>query len=249
MINIDMNNLNPLEKQIFEKLMKYSKANPRFKINQAAELCDCSVSKISKFVKKLGFTNFKQYLDFLYGKEIAKTEHSDELARIRDFIDNFDRSLVTEFLELIRAHDKIVFFGYGPSLLCCQYFEYRLRTCTNKLVMALSDEISVTSMVDESTLLVILTVTGTFHSFEKVYHDAKSKGSDVAMIVEEYNTSLFSQCDKIFWLSKVSQPSYLEAYEKSRTIFFIFLEEVIQQIQADNRATIHTNETPDEKFS
>jgi DNA-binding MurR/RpiR family transcriptional regulator len=102
--------------------------------------------------------------------------------------------------------------------------------------MAVSDEILVSSMIDENTLLIIMTVTGTFRTFENVYRASKAKGCDVAMLVEEYNTSLFDQCDKIFWLSKVSQPSFLKAYEKSRTIFFIFLEEVIQKIQANNRA-------------
>lgn len=236
MISIDINNLNSLEKQIHEILMKYSKDNPKFTINQAADLCDCSVSKISKFVKKMGFSNFKQYLDFLYGKEIFVAEHSGELARIKDFINNFDTSSVDDFFELIKTHDKIVFFGYGPSLLCAQYFSYRLSTCLNKMVMAVHDEISVTSMIDENTLLVFLTVTGTFRSFEKLYHDAKNKNCDVAMVVEEYNTALFDQCDKIFWLSKVPQPGYLKAYEKSRTVFFIFLEEVVQKIQSENRA-------------
>lgn len=235
MIKIDSNNLNPLEHQIYETLMAYSKNNPKFRITQAAEICGCSVSKISKFVKKLGFANFKQYLEFLYGGAVIESQQSNELGRIKKFIDEFDTELTDEFLQLINAHDKIVFFGHGPSLLCAQYFEYRLRTCSNKLVMAVSDEISVTSMVDENTLLIILTVTGTFQSFEKVYHDAKSKGCDVAMVVEEYNTALFDQCDKIFWLSKNPQPSYLKPYEKSRTIFFIFLEEIIQRIQNNAR--------------
>lgn len=241
MINVNVSNLNILEKQIFDKLQDYSKSNPRFRITKAAELCDCSVSKISKYVKKLGFPNFKQYLDFLYGIEQPKEAFSNELTRLKTFIDDFDSEMVDEFLELIQNHDKIVFFGYGPSLLCAQYFEYRLRTCSNKTIMAVSDEISVTSMVDETTLLVVLTVTGTFHSFEKVYNKAKSRGCEVAIVVEEYNTSLFEQCDKIFWLTKDSQPEHLKAYEKSRTVHFIFLEEVIQKIQNNNRLASELN--------
>ncbi|MCY6354214.1 MurR/RpiR family transcriptional regulator [Clostridium sp. ZS2-4] len=242
MISIDIRNLNSLEKQIYDILMEYSKNNPKFRINQAAHLCNCSVSKISKFVKKLGFSNFKQYLDFLYGKEMPHTDHSDELTRIKNFIDDFDSTLTNDFLELIKTHEKIVLFGYGPSLLCAQYFEYRLRTCLNKIVMAVSDELSVTSMIDENTLLVFITVSGTFRSFEKLYHDAKIKNCDVAMVMEEYNTALFDQCDKIFWLSKIHQPSYLKAYEKSRTLFFIFLEEVVLKIQSENRTLAETKD-------
>ena len=123
MININLNNLNPLEIMIHEKLTAYSKENTSIRIVQAATICDCSVSKISKFVKKLGFANYKQYINFLYGKELPQAKVSTELNRIQQFISDFDTTMIDEFLELIMNHDKIVFFGYGPSLICAQYFE------------------------------------------------------------------------------------------------------------------------------
>lgn len=228
MITLNFENLNTLEKEIYSTLLEYSKSHDEFRITQAAELCNCSVSKISKFVKKLGFTNFKQYLNFLYGREIVEKNTSTELERIKNFIDDFDTSKVDEMIELIDNHEKIVLFGYGPSQICAQYFEYRIRTCSNKLIVAVSDEVSAISMVGKSTLLIIFTVTGTFHSFENIYKKSKEKGCEVVMVVEEYNTSLFDQCDKIFWLSKYPQSSHLKPYEKSRTVFFVFMEEVVQ---------------------
>ncbi|MBN2860570.1 MAG: MurR/RpiR family transcriptional regulator [Sphaerochaetaceae bacterium] len=230
MITIDFNMLNPLERSIHETLSAYSKTHQNIRIKEAAEICTCSVSKISKFTKKLGFTNYKQYLDFLYGKEIEQVEQSSELTRLEHFIRDFDSHQVDEMIELIQSHEKIVLFGYGPSLVCAQYIEYRLRTCINKVIIAVSDDVSVASMTDEHSLLLIFTVTGSFQSFEKIYHDTKAKGGEVVIVVEEYNTQLFSQCDKIFLLSHEAQPSYLLPYEKSRTIFFIFMEEVMQKL-------------------
>ncbi len=52
MINLDLSTLNPLEKKIHKQMIRHSKAIPFIRINQAAEFCQCSVSKISKFVKK-----------------------------------------------------------------------------------------------------------------------------------------------------------------------------------------------------
>lgn len=230
MINIDIKNLNELEKEIFDKIKEYSKENPKMKIIDAASYCDCSTSKISKFVRKLGFENFKQYTSFLYGNTPTKSS-SNELTRLKEFIEEFDEQLVLDVISLIEDHSKIILFGYGPSLLCAQYFEYRLRTCTNKIVMATSDELSIASVIDDDTLILILTVTGTFSSFETIYDKAKLKGSEVAIIVEEYNLNLFTQCDRFFWLAKTSQPEELKPYEKSRTIFFIFLEEVVSKLQ------------------
>ncbi len=96
--------------------------------------------------------------------------------------------------------------------------------------MAVSDEVVLKNMVDDSTLLLIMTETGRFRSFEKVYEAAKREGGQVVIIAEEYNKALFSQCDKIFWLSDTPQPAHLRPFEKSRTLFFIFLEEIIQKL-------------------
>jgi hypothetical protein len=84
MISIDFDALNPLEKQIHEQMIRHSKTMPTIRINQAAAACHCSVSKISKFVKKLGFSNYKQYLEFLYGKDIKPIDGSNELNRVHE---------------------------------------------------------------------------------------------------------------------------------------------------------------------
>lgn len=230
MIQVDLSNLNELERKIYNRLLKHSKDNPPFRINEAAEVGGCSVSKISKYVKKLGFDNYKQYIAFLYGEEISNKPESDELNRIKKFIDDFDTSLIDEFIKLLNSHQKIVLFGYGPSGLCAEYFEYKLRTCSNNMAIAVSDEGSLESMIDENSLLIIFTVTGTFKSFESIYKNARKKNCEVVIIAEEYNTSLFNQCDHIFWLSKFDQPDYLEPYQKSRIIFYIFIEEIMRNI-------------------
>ena len=230
MITIDLSALNSLETHIHEQMLRHSRTMPTIRINQAAELCQCSVSKISKFVKKLGFKNYKQYLDFIYGKEFPQTATSGELNRVKSFIETFDTEMIDELLALIDSHDKMALFGYGPSLLCAQYFEYRFRNCADKTTMAVSDEVTLKNMVDESTLLLIITETGRFQSFEDIYTAAGEKGAKVVILAEEYNTDLFSQCDRIFCLSHTPQPNHLKPYEKSRTLFFIFLEEVIQRL-------------------
>lgn len=230
MINIDFEALNPLEQKIHQTLSARSKTVDNFRITQAAELCNCSVSKISKFAKKLGFTNFKQYLDFLYDRELPATDHSSELARLQSFLQNFDNSKVEELAKLINKHDKLVLLGYGPSYLFAQYFEYKLRICTNRIATAVPDAFSATSMTDENTLLLIFTVTGSFKSFEEVYEESKQKGGNVAIIVEEFNPSIIKQCDKAFCLTQSTQSNDLRPFEKTRSILFIYMEEVIREL-------------------
>jgi len=230
MINIDLNNLNTLEKEIYNTLTQKVLSIPNIKIIQAAEFCGCSISKISKVVKKLGFKNYKQFMNFLYGETISVAFTSNELNRIKQFIDDFDSKVVDDFIQLINQHERIILFGYGPSYIVAQYFEYKLHTITNKYSIAMQDSLSVKNMTNNKTLLVVFTATGAFKSFEDIYLTAKEKDCTVAVVSEEYNPSLVNTCDNLFWLSKYNQPSELKPHEKSRTIFFIFIEEVIHKL-------------------
>ncbi len=234
MLHIDFTRLNALEKTIHEKLQDARTTQPTLRIAQAAALCGCSVSKISKFTKKLGFTSFKQYVEFLYDDtETKRQSPSSDLDRIQTFIAHFDETLVDEMIRLISEHERIVLFGYGPSLLCAQYLEYRLRTASPKVIIAVVDDLGVASMTDASTLLLIFTVTGTYRDFTQMYSAASQKGATVVIVVEHYNVSLLSQCDRIFFLTDQPNAEDMVAYEQSRTLLFIFMEEVIQKIARD----------------
>ncbi len=226
MIRIDFSRLNPLEKEIHETLKNAARRRSSITIAEAAELCGCSMSKISKFVKKLGFSNYKQYLRFLYDKELSPPDTLSELQRLHRFIEDFDPALVTAFIEEMEKHPKILFFGHGPSYLVAEYFQYKLRFSTGKYVNALSEEFMAENLVDSDTLLVVLTTTGAFRPFTDLYRSAKEQGAKVLILAEEYNPSLLDSSDQLIWLSNHAQPRELKPHEKSRTVFYIFIEEV-----------------------
>lgn len=232
MFKISFEKLNPLEREIHAVLSERSSLTNNIRITEAAELCGCSASKISKMTNKLGFKNYRQYLDFLYGRETRKAAQSSELNRIETFINEFEHSLVDDMVDLINSKSKIVLLGYGPSYLCAQYIEYRLKTCASKVAIATSDELMVNSIADNNTLLMIFTVTGSFKSFKDVHQQTKAKGAEVAIVLEEHNLSLIKQFDNIFCLTKSTQPYDLKPYEKNRTAIFIFMEEVVQKLRA-----------------
>lgn len=232
---IDLNKLNTLEYNIYKKLMLYTKDNKNLKISQAADLCECSPSKISKFVKKLGFDNFKQFVNFTKGLEPPSKEYSSELKRIQDFAESFDTKMVDAFVSLLDHHEKIILFGYGPSYICAQYFEYKLRIHSENFVVAIPDMITAMSQLDQTTLLVVFSTTGRFASFKTICDHAKEKNCDILLIVEEYHPQLLDEYDNIFFLTQTTQDPEMAPHEKSRVIFFIFIEEVILQLIKRNR--------------
>jgi len=251
MFNVDTTKLNTLEKKVVDTLVAYKKTGPAPKIPEAAQLCGCSVSQVSKAIKKAGFKGYKDFIQHLYLGKPPQAEGLEELERLKRVIDDFDLSTVDEFVELIYAHEKITLFGYGPSLISAQYFEYKLRFCFSAFVTTAPDEQSAKSLLDRSSLLVIFTTTGQYRSFEALTQEAKlviftttgqyrsfealtqeakRKGADVVVVSEEFNPLLLENCNRYFVLTRHTQSEALKPYEKTRTVFFIFFEQVIQRI-------------------
>lgn len=235
MLMFDLNRLNTLEQEIYSILIPHLKNGEHLKITQAAVLCGCSSSKISKFVKKIGFENYKQFVSFVQGESLQEKKVSSEMERICNFAHEFDSELVDTFIDQFEAHEKIVLFGYGPSFICCQYFEYKLRIHSDKFIVAVPDMITASRLLDDKALLVIFSTTGKFASFDEVCEKGRKKGCDIILIAEEYNQDLIDNHKNILFLTNSTQPDNLKPYEKSRTCSFIFIEELIFKLIEKNR--------------
>lgn len=232
MININLDTLNQLERTLYKAIYDAAQGDKNLSIVKASEICQVSSSKISKTVKKMGFKNYKDFIKYCRGEYIHTEEktYSDELKRVANFIDTFDDNIVTTFINKISNYDKIVLYGLGPSYICCQYLEYKLRMCTTKSIVALNDEIQIKNMVDSNTLFIIFSVTGKFSSFENVCSVVNEKGGEILIVFEEYNTNHYPYASNIIYLTEDRQSDSLAPYEKTRTILFIFIEEIIQRL-------------------
>ncbi len=248
MYSIDASKLNPSERKVLDTLSSHAKYKPAPTITEAASICGCSSSLVSKAVKKAGFSGYKQYIRYLYFGDIPHKESWDELERLKHVIDAFDMSLVDEFVDLMRSHKKIMLFGYGPSYICAEYFEYKLRLCTDSFITTLPDEASIRNMAGPESLLAIFTATGQYRSFQEIVLYAKSRGTDVVIISEEFNVLLMENCDRYVVLSHHNQSGNLQPYEKTRTVFFIFIEQVVQKLLKDRNERedpLGTSKKPD----
>lgn len=233
MLNVDKTRLNSSERKIVDELVAHAKTNPLLKIKEAAEICGCSVSQVSKVIKKAGFSGYKNFIQVLSTGEKPRAPALEELERLKRVIEDFDTAAIDEFVSLLYEHEKIILFGYGPSLISTQYFEYKLRFCSNAFVTTAPDEQSAMSMLDQSTLLIIFTTTGQYRSFTSLTAEAKKKGADVVVVSEEFNPLLLENCNRYFVLTRHKQAEMLKPHEKTRTVFFIFFEQVILKILRD----------------
>ena len=230
MLNIDTSKFNELEAAIHSAVMAAAKTRRHLKITETASICGVSPSKISKFVKKTGFRNYKDYIGFIYGKKRAVKESTEELERIKKFLNAFDMNVIDKFFTLLTRYDKVILFGYGPSFLCAEYFEYKLKIITQKLIITVNEENTVKTLLNKDSLLVMFSTTGKFRSFSDICAHAREKEAACVLIVEEYNTDLLDDHDNVIFLTNSFQKNGLLPYEKSRAIFFIFIEVVMQRL-------------------
>ncbi len=227
---INLTRLSREDRAQYDLLMAYAREHGNLNIGEAAELCHCSPSRISKFIKKIGFVNFKQFVRSALGEISPANASTNELLRIRDFIDHFDTSIVDEFIREIKKHERIIILGYGPSYYCAQYLEYKLRLHSDRFIVAVPDLLSAQSQMTENSLVVIFSVTGQFASLQEVCESAEQRGAKVLAILEEYHPELLENDHSTIFLTQTVQNPKLPPYNKSRTLFFIFIEEVIFRI-------------------
>jgi DNA-binding MurR/RpiR family transcriptional regulator len=230
-MRIRLDQLNDLELQIHHKLSEESKQRPNLTITEAAALTGVSPSKISKFVKKLGFLGYKEYARFLSGKELVKRKKlSNEFSRIQSFMENFDDSSVYYLADLIQKYDKIILFGYGPTNICMEYFEYKLTYTVDKHVIRATQASLIPSLLTENSLLLIFSVAGKFAQFDQLFEEAKKHRAKSLLVIEELNTNLSLDTSEIIYLTKAHQDDHLASHEKTRTILFMFIEEVMREL-------------------
>ncbi|ALS78545.1 MurR/RpiR family transcriptional regulator [Planococcus kocurii] len=233
MLKLHTSDLTDLEKKIHRLLSEEASKNSKLKIVESAELCGVSPSKVSKMVRKLGFDNFKQYKLYFSGQqeEMKVKKKSSEIERLISFLVDYDPKIVDEFTAVFENFNKIIIYGLGPSYISGEYFSYKLSTVTDKNVFVTQNEEYAIRLADKETLLIVLSVTGTFASFENLFVEMKKKDAETMLVLEEHIDVKDSAVDYIIFLTKYTQSDELLAFEKTRTVFFIFIEEVITRLK------------------
>lgn len=232
MLEINLNDLalSPMNQNIHNKIKNACTIQDSLTIMDAAILCECSTSKISKFVKKVGFANYKQYIDFIYGRVPTTAHPLNEFDRIKLFLDTYDSTITLSIIDKISKHKKIALLGYGPSKYCARYLKFKLQLCIDHSIYIIEDELSATSIIDEDTLLMIFSTTGSYKSFYTFQQIAKKKHASLLLIVEEFAPSVTPTYGDIIFLTNTKQTVSNIPYEKSRILFFILIEEIIAQL-------------------
>ncbi|WP_046209551.1 MurR/RpiR family transcriptional regulator [Vibrio sp. ECSMB14105] len=224
--------LNNLEKKILREITPILEKESNISISKASEQLNISPSKLSKFVRRMGFENFKEFKR-LHNKNIDIENSEDSaiknshLSSIQIFLDSFDRDLVDSFSIEMEKYQNIVLYGAGPSFACAVYFSDRIQMTTHKRSTAVSDMNMLQHYCNQDTLLITLSTSGLYDSYTNLIN---VNAGEKLFLFEDLITLPELANYKVFYLTRGSKNNKVTQYKRPRTLFFIFLEEVINKL-------------------
>lgn len=183
---------------------------PSMNINKLADICYTSPAAISRFCRKLGYTNLAEFKknisgsllsfksgflkpkglhDYTNREDILESMQLDIVHEINTVKSNMNLIQVDNLVNLIYQKNRVVFFGTQFSQLMCQDFQLSLAT-TGKITDVAIDVLDQETLADSLTkdcLAILISPTGRF----KYYHEnlwSKIENSNATVFVITENT-------------------------------------------------------------
>jgi RpiR family transcriptional regulator, carbohydrate utilization regulator len=218
-------------------------------ILELADMCYTSPSTISRFVKKIGYTNFNEFKRKCIERENLGTEIlSDNVKNIyfdskndkkvlinlvdsinislKEFIDKLDLYEIDNLVEMIHDKKDVYFFGFHLSGYFIQHLQYNLFNL-GKYVNFSSKEISqekLAEQTNENSLSIIFSVDGNYlRQKSQVFYTIKENGGKIVLVTQNPALKMASQCDYVNYLG-----SYKNATE-GRYKLHLFTEILINR--------------------
>ncbi|WP_413113717.1 MurR/RpiR family transcriptional regulator [Thaumasiovibrio sp. DFM-14] len=190
-----------------QKIADYFLAlNPTKNIEELAAEIGVSTASITRFCKKIGLNNFKEFL-YLYQNQLdsdhpefseTRTLQSEYFELLQQFDQRLNQNDVDAFCELINKHRVIYVFGLGYSAFAAHDLKFRL-TRLGKCIEIVHDNDSIemiSSILGEGELVLLLSLKGNntrmLHSAEKL----KAKGVQLLCITANEKSRLLDYVDK-----------------------------------------------------
>jgi len=229
---IDQNKFTEKDNEIYQYISALSKAELKnVTLKKITLNCHISDSKVTKFFQKNGFTGLKDFQDFT----IIKRETNDERNHLLDFLNTINYDVLKKVQTLILKYEKIIFYAKGPTLNCAEYFTNRLRYVTGTDFLATSESNLVKKEANQKSLVIILTVSGTYFNIDEIVQVCNDQGSASLIIIEEMNDlTIFNQTKTLYLTNTTQKQRPNESFLKSRSVFYCFFEILIQDMQDQN---------------
>lgn len=179
---------------------------PAKNIEELALDIGVSTASITRFCKKVGLNNFKEFL-YIYQQQLDEEQpeqviepsslHNDYVDVLQAFDKRLDTEQVAMFSQAIHSHDVIHVFGSGYSALAGADLKFRF-TRLGKFVEVVQDSDSmqmVSSILAPGALVIMLTLKGNNERMIRYAQEMKARGIMVLCVTANEKSKLLTIAD------------------------------------------------------
>ena len=171
---INNHNIEDINYNIASFIVNNIEKVPYYNITELSKLCFVSQATVSRFIKKLGYTNYNDFKEgcLIYieqRKDNMDTNYTDinllnkDLKVLYSKIDNID---ISSIASIINSYDKIYVSGLNYCYLMAQYFQMECYP-VGKIVKIIGYNEEIQNICSDS-LLLIFTTTGNYFNKNRI---------------------------------------------------------------------------------
>lgn len=165
-----LDKLNVTEKKIFDYVVKNMDEVKQMSIRQFAQECYISTATIYRFIKKLGFDGYKEFIAVLKITDMSRTKavipnvmkykgyREDYLKNLIETVRVIRKEQVKRFHEVLKKDPQIYLFGYGLTVEAARYIEHLFLAFGLRAMLAYEDyeiENAIDHMTDDDVVIVM----------------------------------------------------------------------------------------------
>lgn len=192
--------LNQNELKVYKYILENSIEFPFMTIREVANSVGVSTTIILNFIKKMGYSSFKEF-KLAYRLEERKTRESKRvyddkqiLGALRQLNSDYYQEKITEAKILIGNHNNLIFTGIGNSGIIAAYGA-RIFSSIGKLASVINDPFIRINASMEDTVVVVLSITGQTPELLQIVEKCKMYGAHIISITTNMKSPLASMSD------------------------------------------------------
>lgn len=227
--------LSASEKKIANYVLKHVETVPFDSISELSAKIGTSPSTITRFCRKLDYTNYIEFQTLLKTESVKVTDYDNIAERIIDYYQltlNLSKSIFQKvspevLINDIKASNKIIILGIGSSGLTATEFSLRLnRMGLNSTAVTDSYSMFAQSvLLNSKDLIIAISSSGETPELIKTCIEAKKNNVKIAVITKKINSSISKTTDTIFFTSDLDMLEDDKFYNDQ--LSFLFFIDVI----------------------
>jgi DNA-binding MurR/RpiR family transcriptional regulator len=217
--------LTPVERLVAECILTNLEEIPHLSIKSLAKLSKTSDASVLRFCKTMGYNGYRsfivsisaslgsmdeeqkdQYTDIQPGDDlstiISNISHNN-IKSIEDTLSVIDRNEVARAVKVLRASNRIVFFGVGASGLACKDGEQKFSRI-NKMCHAYTDghsQLTAATLLGKGDVAIFISNSGATVEILDSLEIAKKNGANLIAITKYNKSELADKSDIVLSIS------------------------------------------------